>query len=112
MDSNVYDIRVFKNEGWNQTFTLKQDDGTAYNFTGSTVTLTVRDKPGGTTIATLTSGSGLTITAASGIVTVTRTASQLAAWNTNTAAYDFTVVDGAGNATPWFMYGSITLVVT
>ena len=112
MDTNYWPRRVFQNSGWNESFSLKQDDGSAYNLTGATVTLTIRDKQGGNVIETLTSGSGLTITAASGLIAVKRTAAQLAAWNASRVHYDLVVLDSGGNSTPFFMYGPIDVVVT
>lgn len=54
----------------NITLTFLNPDGSAYLFTGKTLAMKARTRPGGTTIASLTSpSSGLAI--ASNVVTVT-----------------------------------------
>jgi len=58
---------------WYLTVTYQDSTGTAINLTGYTATFTMTS---GATTLTLTSGSGITITPATGVIAIHATASQ------------------------------------
>jgi hypothetical protein len=66
-----YNIQMWKNDTWNNTFTLL-NEATPINLTGATVEIQIRKKANSTdALATLTIGSGITISGASfNVITV------------------------------------------
>ena len=111
MQPQTYDIQLLETESLNLSLTVYTDDAatTLLNLTGYTATFTLRDKPGGTTVATLTSGSGITLGGTAGTITITRTPAQTAAWKKDKGAYDLTVTSADSTART-FLLGSFELV--
>lgn len=112
MLAETYDIQAYKNASLNLSLTIYTDDDatTLLNLTGYTATLTVRDKPGGSTIATLTSGSGLTLGGSAGTIVIAQTSTQTAAWKLDVGAYDLTIT--TGTTTTLLLKGQLELVTT
>lgn len=90
------DIYTYSNDAFERTFVCCDDDGVALDITGYTAELTVKDKQAGTTIATLTVGSGITITGATGTIAVSRTAEQVQAWKIDRGFYQLQWIPANG----------------
>lgn len=111
--SESYDIRCFKSATLNLSITAYTDDQatTLWNLTGYSAAFTVKDKPGGSTIATLTDGSGITLGGSAGTIIVKRSPAQLAAWKLDKGAYELTITSGAGDTT-MILFGDLELITT
>jgi len=108
-----YDIKTFAQESLDLSLTYYSDNDatTVVNLTGYTASFRVMDKPNGTVIATLTSGSGITLGGSAGTVTVSRTPAQVQDWKIDTGAYDLVITSGSGKA-DLLLHGSIEVVKT
>jgi len=94
---NVRDIYV--HQGATRQFTLKLEDNNevAKNLTGYTIEMTVRKRAGGESILELiSSGSGITLTGASGQMDFLMTAAQTADFDFVEGVYDVKLTSGAG----------------
>lgn len=112
MASDLYDFTI--KQGTTHTFYLIWTDsvGAAISLSGYTARMKIKAFPGSSTnILSLTStpAAGLTITAGSGRVDVSITATQTTAFTFNTAYYDLEVESGAGVVTR-LLQGTITLL--
>lgn len=114
MDANEYPIRRHKLESLNLTVTWTDDDGTAINLTGYTPTFKVYDRRGGNTVATLTSGSGITVTAGTGQLQIDRSPAQISAWKLTSGkgAYDLSLQSTSGYSDTVLLKGTIEVVST
>ena len=108
-----YDLSVYEQGSLNLSLTLYTDDEgtTLWNLTGYTVAFRVMDKPSGTVIATLTSGSGVTLGGSAGTIIVKRTPAQLQAWALDRGAYDLTITAADATATV-LLHGDVEVVKT
>ncbi|NBW14961.1 MAG: hypothetical protein EBR82_43870 [Caulobacteraceae bacterium] len=108
-----YDLSVYEQASLNFTATLYTDDNATVlqDLTGYSASMRIMDKPSGTVIATLTSGSGITLGGAAGTVAVNRTPAQVQAWKIDTGAYDLTIQSGNGTTT-MVCHGSLEVVKT
>ena len=110
--ANTYELRFNKTESLNLSLAYLEDDGTTpINLTGFTASFVVKDKPGGSTVATLTSGSGITLGGTAGTIVINRTPSQTTAWKLDRGAYELTVTSSGGDARV-LLQGSIELVTS
>lgn len=113
MDSERYDIRAYKSASLIETLTVYSDkDATQLvNLTGYTASFIVKDRPGKTTLATLTQASGITLGGAAGTIVIKRTPGQTAAWLSDQLAYELTITSGSGDTT-LLLHGNLNLIST
>ena len=110
--ANSYALSFNKTESLNLSLTYLEDDGvTAISLVGSTAAFIVKDKQGGSTIATLTSGAGITLGGSAGTIVVKRTPEQTAAWKIDKGTYELTVTSSAGDAIT-LLEGTVELTTT
>ena len=110
--SNQYQLSLNKTESLNLSLTYLEDDGvTPISLVGATASFIVKDKQGGTTLATLTSGSGITLGGSAGTIVVSRTPEQTAAWKIDKGTYELTVTTGSGTAVT-LLQGTVELTTT
>lgn len=80
--------------------TWKATDGTPVDLTGSTARMQLRETyDSGSTLVSLTSGSGITLGGTAGTVTIVITAAQTAALPIVAGVYDLEVESGTGVVT-------------
>ncbi len=101
-DINPADFGVYTSGGY-----LKF--ATPVSLSGFTARMTIRDAYGGTSLLSLTSGSGVTVDDTAKTITVTITATQTAAITWDTAVYNLEMVSGAGVVTE-ILRGSISVL--
>lgn len=96
-----YDFDARQGSTVSRTFTWKVD-GTAQNLTGWSARMQVRPAAGSDILyVSLTSGSGITLGGAAGTVTVTVSATTMAAVPPGKHEYDLELVNGGGEVTPF-----------
>lgn len=106
---NTYNINIHQGETWTMTLTVKDENDAAKNLTNYTGKMEIRDKPNGTIYETLsTSGSGMTITGATGEVALSLSKTETAALNFRNAVYDLYVESAAGTRT-YLLKGAVTV---
>ncbi len=104
----TYNTVIDQGADWYINFTYKNPNGTAINLTGYTAALQVRTSPLAlTAVLTLTSGSGITITGASGLIEVHATAAQTAAITNGKYAYDIEITAPTTNVVTRLVQGTI-----
>jgi len=98
-------------QGATRTFTLQVLDNNEnpVSLSGYSAKLEIRDRPGGTSLSSLTVGSGLTINSAAGEVVALWTATQTAALNFIKAVYDCYITSGTGTVT-FLIRGEVELL--
>lgn len=85
---------------WFVTFVYKDSAGTAINLTGYSAALQVRDTyADATTVLSLTSTSGITITPLTGTLAVRATAAQTGAIDAGPYVYDLEITSAGGIVT-------------
>jgi hypothetical protein len=104
-----YDFIIYQGQDFSRTFTIKDSNGDAIDISGYDARLQVREnKSSSSSVLSLTVGDGLSITGASGQVTVSLTATETAALDYNGGVYDLELVDGSDVVTR-ILEGSATL---
>ena len=108
-----YDISVYERASLNVSLTVYADDEgtTLWNLSGYTVEFRMLDRANGSAIATLTSGSGVTLGGAAGTIVVKQTPAQVAAWKLDKGAYDLVITAADGTAT-LLLHGDLEVVKT
>lgn len=108
-----YDISVYERASLNVAATLYVDDAgtTLWNLGGYSAEFRVLDRANGSVIATLTSGSGITLGGSAGTIVVKRTPAQVAAWKLDKGAYDLVITAADGTAT-LLLQGDLEVVKT
>lgn len=88
----TYNTVIDQGADWYINFTYKNPDGTPVNITSYTAALQIRTSPlAKTTVLSLGTGTGITITGASGIIAVHATAAQTTAITNGRYAYDLEI---------------------
>lgn len=107
-----YPLYIMQGATRTLTITVQHNNGTAFDLTGYTAKLQIRDKPGGTVISELTSSpaAGLTINAAAGEIVPLWTAAQTAAFVFEKAVYDLPITSATGTVTV-LMRGEVPLIM-
>jgi hypothetical protein len=82
-DGELYDLKCVRGQTWSVTLTFKDVNKVVMNITGYTSTMTIKDKFGGTTLATLTG----TISGAAGTATFAMAKTVTSALTFNNAVY-------------------------
>lgn len=89
---------------WGWGFQLMQDDNvTPVDTTGYTCEIQIRESENGELYDTLTIGSGITMTAASGLFNVRIDDSQVDTYKWSTAVFKVIVTDSSSNKKPFFI---------
>ena len=115
MDSTDYNLRRHALDSLNLSLTYTEDDGTTpVNLTGYTVNFRVLDRKGGNVVATLTNGSGVTVTAAEGKIQVDATPATMTAWKLTNGkgAYDLSIASTTGKTDRVLLKGTLEIVRT
>lgn len=100
MALSTYDILAEQGSNYLTTITYTDDDGDPVNLTGYTARMQVRKFASSPIpFLTLTSSSGLSITAGTGVIGMAITAAALSAVPAGSYKYDLEIVSGAGQVT-------------
>lgn len=100
MSAATHNFVIDQGADWYITFIYKDANGTAINLTGYTAALQIRDTyADSTTDLSLTSSSGITITAATGTLDVHATAAQTGAITAGNYVYDLEITSSGGVVT-------------
>ena len=95
-----YNVEIDQGADWFLNVTYEQPAGTPVNITGYTSALQLRSLPtDATAVLSLTTGSGITITGASGLVAVHATAAQTRAIDEGVYYYDLEITSQSGIVT-------------
>ena len=95
-----YQISIDQGATYSLALTYKDSNGTAINLTGYTAAMQIRTSyESSSTVVSLTSSSGIVITAATGLLTINITSTQTAALTPGTYVYDLEITSGAGVVT-------------
>lgn len=99
--ADKYNILVDQGSTYSLALTYKDSAGVAINLTGYTAAMQARDTVNTpTTVLSLSSpSSGIVITGATGLITITMTATQTRDLIANTYVYDLEITSGAGVVT-------------
>lgn len=106
--ADTYDFTIEQGTDVQFVVTYKDDDGNPINLSGYTARMKIKKSIGGTTVLSLTNGSGITLGGALGTVTVDITNTQTKAMDFTIAVYDLEIISGASKVTR-LLQGSITL---
>jgi len=94
--ANLYNVTIDQGSDWYLTVTYKNPNGTPINLTGYTAALQLRSLPESpTAVLSLSTGSGITITGATGVVDIHATATQTRAIDEGTYYYDLEITSPA-----------------
>ena len=109
---DTFDLAVYTTETLDLTLTLYSGavGSTPVDLTGSSASLVIKDRPGGDTLVTLTSGSGLTLGGSLGTIQIKRTPAQITAWTFETATYQLSKISSGGDV-DLLLTGSIERIV-
>ena len=95
----TYNTVIDQGADWYINFTYENPAGTPVNITGYTAALQIRTSPlARTYVLSLTTGAGITITGATGLIAVHATATQTAAITNGKYAYDLEITSPASPA--------------
>lgn len=95
-----YNVEIDQGADWFLNVTYEQPAGTPVNITGYTSALQLRSLPtDATAVLSLSTGSGITITGASGLVAVHATATQTRAIDEGIYYYDLEITSQSGVVT-------------
>jgi hypothetical protein len=95
-----YNVEIDQGADWFLNVTYEQPAGTPVNITGYTSALQLRSLPtDATAVLSLATGSGITITGASGLVAVHATAAQTRAIDEGVYYYDLEITSQSGIVT-------------
>lgn len=86
-----WNIELHQGADFAMSFYYKDDNDTAVDLTGYTAQMQVREESGGDLLLDLTTGSGITITAASGKIDIVLMADQTTALEVQNAKYDLLI---------------------
>lgn len=105
----VVNLDIKKGMDWNMTLTVKDDNDTPQDLTDYSAKMQMRQKYNGDVLATLqTSGSGIAITGAEGLITIEFDHETTEAWNFSKALYDLYIESPAGSR-QYLLEGIFTL---
>lgn len=105
-----YNTVIDQGADWYINFTYQDSSSIAINLTGYTAALQLRSLPADSTTAlSLTSGSGITITGATGLIAVHATAAQTGAIDTGRYYYDLEITAPSTLIITRIIQGQITV---
>jgi len=97
-------FRLYKGDTFTRTITVTDGAKAPFNFSGASLTFTVKDTPGAASnVAQLTIGSGITV--ASNVITITMSAATTAALSLKRYVYDLKFTSSGGAITTWMLGG-------
>ena len=95
-----YNVTIDQGADWYLDVTYNNPNGTPVNITSYTAALQLRSLPeSATAVLSLSTGSGITITGATGLIAITATATQTRAIDEGTYYYDLEITSPAGVVT-------------
>ena len=95
-----YNVTIDQGADWYLDVTYDNPNGTPVNLTSYTAALQLRSLPeSATAVLSLATGSGITITGATGLIAITATATQTRAIDEGTYYYDLEITSPAGVVT-------------
>jgi len=95
-----YNVTIDQGANWDLNVEYDNPNGTPVNLTGYTAALQLRSLPeSATAVLSLSTGSGITITGATGLVAISATATQTRAIDEGTYYYDLEITSPAGVVT-------------
>lgn len=97
--SATYDLAIEQGATFARTFTWKDENGAAVDISGYTARMKIKDRVGGSTIVSLTNGSGITLGGAAGTVAILLSATATAAYTFQAAVWDLELVSAGGVVT-------------
>lgn len=101
---------VRQGESFDRTIFFKQADKiTPLVLTGYTAKMDIRNSPGSTAIASLSSGNGITIDGTAGSVRLQINKTVTLAFKPGSYAYDLFLIDASGTAKP-YLAGSFNIM--
>jgi len=107
--ASTYNSTIDQGSDWYLTLIYKDSSGTAINLTGYTAAMQLRVNPNSTTAdLTLSTGSGITITGATGTIVVHATATQTAALVAKNYVYDLEI-KSSGNIVTRLIQGTLNV---
>ena len=110
MAAATYNGVIDQGADWYINFTYEDSTGTPINLTGYTAALQLRSLPADSATAlSLTSSSGITITAATGLIAVHATAAQTGAIDTGRYYYDLEITLTSSSVVTRIIQGQITV---
>lgn len=110
MASANYNTTIDQGADWYINFTYQDSTGTAINLTGYTAALQLRSLPADSIAAlSLSTGSGITITAATGLIAVHATATQTGAIDAGKYFYDLEITQTSTSIVTRIIQGQITV---
>jgi hypothetical protein len=99
MPAYTYDLNIHQGETRSFAVQLLDNNEVAIDLTSYTAAMKIKDSYGGNTVLSLTSSSGITISTATGMITVLITAAQTAALGIQEGVYDLKVVSATSTVT-------------
>tara|TARA_R110002126_G_scaffold231858_3_gene376444 strand:+ start:1017 stop:1361 length:345 start_codon:yes stop_codon:yes gene_type:complete len=95
-----YNVTIDQGATWYLNVEYDNPNGTPVNITSYTAALQIRSLPeSATAVLSLATGSGITITGATGLIAITATATQTRAIDEGTYYYDLEITSPAGVVT-------------
>ncbi len=95
-----YNVTIDQGANWDLNVEYDNPNGTPVNLTSYTAALQIRSLPeSATAVLSLSTGSGITITGATGLVAISATATQTRAIDEGTYYYDLEITSPAGVVT-------------
>lgn len=105
-----HDMKIYQGETWTVSMQILDINEDPVDFTGYTAGFAIRNRPGDPdSHVVLTSGSGITIDAPNGKISLALTPAQTSVLAFSQAAYDL-YVKAAGGTVTYLLYGDIELI--
>lgn len=107
----VYNTEIDQGADWFINFTYEDSNGTPINITNYTAALQLRSLPSSEIAAlSLATGSGITITGATGLVAVHATATQTGAIDAGIYYYDLEITAPSTNVVTRLIQGQVSVL--
>lgn len=107
-DVGLYNIVLHQGETFSLSITYKDENDNPVSLVGYTGKMHVRTRPGGSSILSLASGSGITITGATGEIAISVTAAQSALLPAGVYQYDLALISATSTVT-YLLRGTFTI---
>ena len=110
MAAGSYDITIEQGATFSLPISYKDSAGDVVDLSSSyTSRMMIKESAGGTTIKSLTNGSGMTLAASGNNIVIDITATDTAAMDFDTAVYDLEIVSGSSGAVTRVLEGKVKL---